>query len=74
MFFPSWVSGVVSSQGTVIPGAKEMGTGPGHLQSEALAQGPWSLFSQMVLDYVRVTVKAVQDKHHLRDQWHSIED
>lgn len=43
-FFPYWVLGVVSPQGSVIPGAKEMGSGPGHLQSEALAQAPGASF------------------------------
>lgn len=42
--FPFWVLGVVSPQGSIIPGAKEMGSGPGHLQSEALAQAPGASF------------------------------
>lgn len=42
-FFP-WVLGVVSPQGSIIAGAKEMGHGPGHLQSGALAQAPGASF------------------------------
>lgn len=43
-FFPYWVLGVVSPQDSVIPGAKEMGSGPAHLQSEALAEAPGASF------------------------------
>lgn len=48
-FFLPWVLGVVSPQGNISAGAKEMGSGPGHLQCGALARAPGPLFPQTVL-------------------------